>query len=338
MGLSDRRQRVLAALIEEYVSRALPVGSRTLVENYQLGVSPATVRNELSVLEEGGYITQPHTSAGRVPTDVGYRSFVDDLLSSEPGSGSEDAATQDAVKRLRESATELDSLMEQTTAALSRLTDCLSIVLPPSTLSLHIRQISFVSMTPYRVLIVIVTEDGQVMNRTVDFGDEISCDDLGAAQNLLNQLFAGKSFVQMREQMDRETMAALSAPLVQALIGEVFACLQESEAGHAHRVGLSTLVQQPEFRQAQALVPVLQVLEDDTVLLQLLDDVAASRGPIVRIGHENANEQLAGVSVVASQYGRGDSEGIVAVIGPTRMNYAQVLRAVYVAKEALQDE
>lgn len=339
MMLSDRRQRVLAALIEEYVSHALPVGSRTLVEHYQLGVSPATVRNELSVLEDGGYIRQPHTSAGRIPTDYGYRSFVDDLLRTEIDDGAEDATTRDAVAKLRESATALDSLMEETTAALSRLTDCLSIVLPPSTLSLHIHQITFVSMTPYRVLIVIVTEDGQVLNRTVDFGEEIQTDDLAYAQTLMNKLFAGKSFMQMREQMDGDMVASLQQPLIHALVAEIFDCLQLGEAGHAHRLGLSTLVQQPEFSHStQALVPVLKVLEDDTVLLQLLDDVSAADGPIVRIGHENENESLTGVSVVASQYGRGDSEGIVAVIGPTRMNYAQVLRAVRVAKRALQDD
>jgi len=336
--LSDRRQRVLAALIEEYVLHALPVGSRTLAEHYQLGVSPATVRNELSILEDAGYITQPHTSAGRVPTDSGYRSFVDDLLVSEISDSRAAEAGDEAITQLRQSATELDGLLEQTTAALSRLTDCLSIVLPPSTLSLHIRQISFISMTPYRVLIVIVAEDGQVLNRQVDFGNEVSCDELGQAQNLLNQVLAGKSFTDMRIQMDGDMVTALSSPLVRTMMGEVFACLQGGDSSHAHRIGLSTLVQQPEFRHSQSLIPVLQMLEDDTVLLRLLQDVDASEGTMVRIGHENGSEQLAGVSVVASQYGRGDGDGIIAVIGPTRMNYAQAIKAVRLARNALQDE
>lgn len=231
----------------------------------------------------------------------------------------------------------MDGLLEQTSAALSRLTDCLSIVLPPSTLSLHIRQMSFVSMTPYRVMIVIVTEDGQVLNRQVDFREQIASDDLAVTQNLLNQVFAGKSFTEMRDQMDAETMASLREPLAQVMIGEVFACLQQGDTGHAHRLGLSTLMQQPEFQQTQALMPVLQVLEDDTVLLKLLEQVQHSEDTMVRIGHENGNELLAGVSVVASQYGRGDSEGIVAVIGPTRMDYKQVIQAVRVAKQTLDE-
>ena len=147
--LSDRRQRVLAALIEEYVARALPVGSRTLTERYQLGVSPATVRNELSVLEDGGYIAQPHTSAGRIPTDAGYRAFVDNLLVS--GLAPDEARYGAVVEELRRSATELDALLERTSAALARLTDCLSIVLAPSVLTLRIKQISLISLSSYRV-------------------------------------------------------------------------------------------------------------------------------------------------------------------------------------------
>lgn len=337
--LSDRRQRVLAALIEEYVSHALPVGSRTLVERYGLGVSSATVRNELSVLEDEGYITQPHTSAGRVPTDSGYRAFVDELLEGEAESQEPDQATQEAVDKLKNSASEVDSLLEQTTAALSRFTESLSIVLPPSSLSLHIRQISFVSMTPYCVLIVIVTENGQVLNRQVDFGEEVSTDDLAQVQNLFNNVFAGKTFAEMRDSIDAETADALFGPLARVLLGETFACLKSGEGSHAHRLGLSALMQQPEFSTSSSLLPVLEVLEDETVLLELLHGAAdASGGTVVRIGSENNNKQLEGVSVVARQYGRGKGEGVIAVIGPTRMDYARVIGAVRAAQRALEQD
>ena len=128
--LSDRRQRVLAALIEEYVARAMPVGSRTLTERYRFGVSPATIRNELSALEEEGYISQPHTSAGRIPTDFGYRTFVDGII--ESGAISEDSEDAEALGNLRQSAKELDDLLQKTSAALARFTDCLSIVAGPA--------------------------------------------------------------------------------------------------------------------------------------------------------------------------------------------------------------
>jgi len=238
--LSDRRQRVLAALIEEYVARAIPVGSRTLTERYELGVSPATVRNELSMLEGEGYISQPHTSAGRIPTDFGYRTFVDNLI--ESGAIAEDQATQQAVEQLRQSAKELDDLLEQTSTQLAQLTECLTIVAPHA-------------------------------------------------------------------------------------------------LRHPRRLGMSSLMRQPEFAYTESLLPVMQVLEDETVLLQILDATAEADGtPRVRIGSENEAEELSGVSLVASRFGHGESEGIVAVIGPTRMDYSKVLQAVRFASKTLSEE
>ena len=237
--LSDRRQRVLAALIEEYVARALPVGSRTLAEHYGLGVSSATVRNDLSALEEEGYISQPHTSAGRVPTDFGYRTFVDELV--ESGAISDDPDTAEKLERLRNSARELDDLLERTSKALSEFTDCLSVVTPP-------------------------------------------------------------------------------------------------DLSHPRRLGIMSLMRQPEFAYTESLLPIMQVLEDDTVLLHVLDATAAEDGPQVRIGKENETEQLSGVSVVACRYGIGPAGGIVAVIGPTRMDYTKALTAVRIASKALGDE
>ncbi len=333
--LSDRRQRVLSALIEEYVARALPVGSRTLVERYKLGVSPATVRNELSVLEDAGYIVQPHTSAGRIPTDVGYRAFVDELL--ESGLATDELPYSDTVEELKRNASELDDLIERTSVALTRLTDCLSIVLAPSVLALHIRQISLISLSVHRALVVLVTEDGQVLNRSVEFSEEVSSDDLAAVQNLLNDVFAGRSLTEVRDRIDLEAAEALGDPLVRLVLEEVMYCLQESDTGRAHRIGVSTLLRQPEFSHAQALLPIMQILEDDAVLLHVFDDATAGIGPIVRIGHENNDEALSGVSVVATQYGRGEAAGVVAVIGPTRMDYSKVIKAVRLAQSALQD-
>ena len=238
--LSDRRQRVLAALIEEYVARAIPVGSRTLTERYGLGVSPATIRNELSMLEDEGYISQPHTSAGRIPTDYGYRTFVDNLI--ETGAIAEDESTKQAIEELRRNAKQLDDLLERTSAQLAQLTECLTIV-APNTLP------------------------------------------------------------------------------------------------HPRRLGFSSLMRQPEFAYTQSLLPVMQVLEDETVLLQILDSTAQSDGtPRVKIGSENEAEQLSGVSVVASRFGSGEGEGIVAVIGPTRMDYSKVLQAVRMASRTLSDD
>lgn len=328
---------MLAALIEEYVARALPVGSRTLTERYQLGVSSATVRNELSVLEDGGYITQPHTSAGRIPTDFGYRAFVDDLLRTDLAA--DDERYRPVVDELRRSASELDALLEQTSSALTKLTDCLSIVLAPSVLNLHIKQLSLISLSPYRALVVLVTEDGQVFNRQMEFAEEVPSDELARVQRFLNEVFNGKSLQEIEDGLGAGMTEAFRDPLVRMALDEVLSCLQESESSRAHRLGVSSLLTKPEFSQSQALLPVMQVLEDDTVLLHILDDATrqVADAPSVRIGRENDAAELAGVSVVASRYGRGESAGVVAVIGPTRMDYSRVIRAVRIASTALGD-
>lgn len=334
--LSDRRQRVLAALIEEYVARALPVGSRTLTERYRLGVSPATVRNELSALEDGGYVAQPHTSAGRIPTDIGYRAFVDELLRS--GIAQEEGRYADVVADLRRSASELDQLLEQTSAALTRLTDCLSIVLAPSVLTLNIKQISLISLSPYRALLVLVTENGQVFNRQIDFDAEVESVDLAYVQNFLNEVLVGATVQDLERGLGYAQAEALYNPLLRLVLDEVLSCLQESEQLRTHRLGVSSLLAKPEFSHAEQLLPVMQLLEDDTVLLHILDDAAQGDGdPTVRIGRENGASELSGVSVVASRYGRGSAAGVVAVIGPTRMDYSTVIQAVRAASAALRD-
>lgn len=333
--LSDRRQRVLAALIEEYVANALPVGSKTLTDRYHLGVSPATVRNELSVLEDGGYITQPHTSAGRIPTDYGYRAFVDNLLSS--GTLIVDESYEPVIHQLRSQANELDELMMQTSAALTSMTDCLSVVLAPTVLRVRIKQISVISLSAFHALVVLVTEEGQVYNRHMDFGAPVDPDELARVQVFLSEALGGKSLSDIEQGLDRAFAEGFRDPLVRAVFEEVMNCLHESSGARPHRVGLSTLMRQPEFAQTQQLLPIMSVLEDDTVLLQLLADTAgAGDGTVVRIGAENADDALNGVSVVANKYGRGDSAGVVAVIGPTRMDYSKVIKAVRLASDVLQ--
>ena len=333
--LSDRRQRVLCALIEEYVARAMPVGSRTLAERYHLGVSSATVRNDLSALEGAGFITQPHTSAGRIPTDAGYRAFVDELISS--GIADEEDPHSEIVNELRSSARELDALMEQTSAALMRLTDCLSIVVAPSVFSAHVRQFSLISLSNYSALAVIVAEDGQVLNRQISFAEEVLPDELASVQNLLNRVFAGKSPREVRAACDVQALEALRDPLAQYVLDEVLACLQESDIGRVRRLGISSLMKKPEFSSSSSLLPLMKALEDESVLDDVFDARDEGVDVVVRIGEENSSEDLSGVSVIASAYGRGDGEGIVAVVGPTRMDYSRVIRAVRAAQHVLRD-
>lgn len=330
--LSDRRQLVLRALIEEYIARALPVGSRTLVERYNLGISSATVRNELSLLEEMGYLAQPHTSAGRVPTDFGYRAFVDDLLSQEVSEDEDDAL----VRELRESARDLDDLMDRTSQALARFTDCMTLLVPPRFLAVDIRLVNLVLLTPKRLVAVIVTEDGQVFDRQVDLGREYSQDEVSRTQELLNKVLVGKSLSSASDELPLD-IEAIHDDLFRLVMAQILACLKDQNAIKAHPLGISHLLGKPEFSDASCLMPVLEELEGDTMLLRVFNDAAASEEPVVRIGHENDSEALSGVSLIANRFGEAEHSGLILIVGPTRMDYSQVFKAVRAARNVLKD-
>lgn len=332
--LSDRRQIVLRALIEEYIARALPVGSRTLVERYNLGISSATVRNELSLLEEMGYLAQPHTSAGRVPTDFGYRAFVDDLLSREDEEGVDE--DDPLAKELRESARDLDDLMERTSQALARFTDCMTLLVPPRFLTVDIRLINLVLLTPQRLLAVIVTDDGQVFNRQMDLSREYSQEEVEKTQSLLNKVLAGKS-LSFTSSVPPLDMDAIHDDLFRLVMAEILACLKDQNAIKAHPLGISHLLGKPEFSDSSCLMPVLEELEGDTMLLRMFNDAVGSEEPVVRIGHENDSEALSSVSLIANRFGEAEHSGLILIVGPTRMDYSQVLKAVRAARNVLKD-
>lgn len=330
--LSDRRQIVLRALIEEYIARALPVGSRTLVERYNLGISSATVRNELSLLEEMGYLAQPHTSAGRIPTDFGYRAFVDELLSESDPDNGEDAL----ARELRESASDLDDLMDRTSQALARFTDCMTLLVPPRILSVDIRLVNLVLLTPQRLLTVIVTEDGQVFDRQMDLPRDYSQDEIGKTQEALNNILVGTSLSSTSSELPLGA-SGVHDDLFRMVMAEILACLKDQNAIKAHPLGISHLLGKPEFSDSSCLMPVLEELEGDTMLLRVFNDAAASEEPVVRIGHENDSEALSSVSLIANRFGEAEHSGLILIVGPTRMDYPQVLKAVRAARNVLKD-
>lgn len=330
--LSDRRQIVLRALIEEYIARALPVGSRTLVERYNLGISSATVRNELSLLEEMGYLAQPHTSAGRVPTDFGYRAFVDELLSEANSDDGEDTL----ARELRESASDLDDLMDRTSQALARFTDCMTLLVPPRILSVNIRLVNLVLLTPQRLLTVIVTEDGQVFDRQMDLPRDYAQDEIGKTQEALNTILVGTSLSSTSGELPLGA-SGVHDDLFRMVMAEILACLKDQNAIKAHPLGISHLLGKPEFSDSSCLMPVLEELEGDTMLLRVFNDAAASDEPVVRIGHENDSEALSSVSLIANRFGEAEHSGLILIVGPTRMDYSQVLKAVRAARNVLKD-
>jgi heat-inducible transcriptional repressor len=324
--LEDRKLDVLRAIVEDYVSTQEPVGSKTLVERHNLGVSPATIRNDMAALEDEGYIAQPHTSAGRIPTDKGYRLFVDRLSSVKPLTGAEKRAIQSFL----DGAVDLDDIVGRTVRLLAQLTRQVAVVQYPSLSRSTVRHVELVALTSCRVLLVLITNTGRVEQRSVDLPEDAPDTLLGELRAHLNTAVAGVRLADAPEQLTN--LADRFPPEAQRSVQAVIAALLESLVEqHEERVvmgGAANLVRfTPDF--PQTIQPVLEALEEQVVLLRLLGESTDPSVLTVRIGHENPFEGLAGTSVVSVGYGsEREMLAKLGVLGPTRMDYPGTMGAV----------
>jgi heat-inducible transcriptional repressor len=335
--LNERRRTVLSALVNEYVASVQPVGSKVLVERYHLGCSPATVRSELAALEETGMLFQPHVSAGRIPTDTGYRAFVDGVV--ETGVPELDSSEADGVWRHYAQADhELGEVLRDTSALLSRLTSYVAVVAAPTITRARIRRVTLVPLAARRALVVVVTDSGQVANRTIEFESDVSADDLLRVETYLSQVLDGALGDEART-LRRTIDPSFDdrAGVARTVLDEVIDCLAEADEARVLTGGVSALLAHPEFNDPGAVRPVVGLLEDSLEMLRVLTDVMRSSEIAVRIGHENAVGALEHASFVAARYGDGETGGIVGVIGPTRMDYRRAISAVRTVSAALSD-
>jgi heat-inducible transcriptional repressor len=331
--LNERRRQVLQALVAEYISSAQPVGSKSLVDRYELGCSPATVRNELAILEETGFVYQPHVSAGRVPTDSGYRTFVDELL--EKGESLDVTNEVDGALFFR--SVEVDELMRETSSVLSELTDYMAVVVAPTVSLARIRRVDLLAMEPRRALLVLIPESGRIVERHVELAQDASPERLADIERSLNAALVGKRAVDVRPLRQAIDADHPGDAMVARIIEEIIDALEEADRDRLYHLGIPALLNQPEFHDAEAVRPLLLAIEDGIAMLETLAEVIATTGVTVRIGHENLREELDNVSLVATHYGMRDSDGIVGVIGPTRMNYLRAIAAVRAVAERLSD-
>ena len=317
----DRRFEVLRAIVADFVSTKEPIGSKSLVERHNLGVSSATVRNDMAVLEAEGYIAQPHTSSGRVPTEKGYREFVDRLDDVKPMSSAE----RRAILSFLESGVDLDDVLRRSVKLLAQLTRQVAIVQYPTLSTSTVRHLEVVALTPARLLLVVITDSGRVDQRIVELGDSIDEGQLAQLRERLGQALEGKPI----------TAASIAvSDLASQLVGHG----QLGDAvGRSSTVLLETLVEHSEERLVLggtsnltrntadfggSLRSVLEALEEQVVVLRLLGVQQEAGKVTVRIGHETAAEQMAGTSVVSTTYGSsGKVFGGMGVVGPTRMDY-----------------
>jgi heat-inducible transcriptional repressor len=325
--VEDRRMAILRAIIEDYVATHEPVGSKALVERHRLAVSPATVRNDMAALEEEGLIAQPHTSAGRIPTDLGYRVFVDRLSEVKPLS----AAEKRAMSSLLEGAVDLDDVVQRSVRLLAQLTRQVAIVQYPTLARSSVRHIELVALSETRVLVVLILSTGRVEQRVVELPEPISEETLADLRARVNEAVMGRSLADAAERLVGLPQAFEGTATSHAVL--VVAALTEALSDHRsdERVIVGGTANLAHFGDGfdVTIRPLLEALEEHVVLLKLLGEATSPATLTVRIGHEVPFEGLASTSVVATGYGAGDlAMGTLGIVGPTRMDYPGTMASV----------
>jgi heat-inducible transcriptional repressor len=322
----ERRLEVLRAIVKDYVSTNDPVGSKALAERHDLGVSPATIRNDMAVLEEQGYITQPHTSAGRVPTDKGYRLFVDRLSAVKPLS----VAERRAIERFLDGAVDLHDVLSRTVRLLAQLTRQVAVVQYPTLSRSAVRHLEVLQLTTGRLMLVLITDTGRVEQRVVESPVDVDDEAVAELRTMLNSAFTG---VKLAEAGDKvPDLIETAPPHLRPLVGTVSATLLETlvEPSEDRLVigGTANLARGSALDFPGTVRPLLEALEEQVVVLRLMSQVDATT-VLVRIGEENAHEALTGASFVSAGYGSGERAlGGLGIVGPTRMDYPGNIAAV----------
>ena len=333
---ADRSKRVLAALVREYIASGEPVASSLLVTAAGLGVSSATVRSILSRLEEEGFVQQPHTSAGRIPTDRGYRFYVDLLLDSKRPNRSTEAV--EARLRRESPGRLLDSLLPQVSHMLSQASRGVGFAIRPAHEAAVFDRVEFVPLSATRVLVVIVASGGHVIQKVIEIGEPLGSDELRQAANYLNEEFSGLPLHRAREAVLERMVAeqslynALRARALR-LASSSFSDLPDDRPMYVE--GASSLLDDATGLTVQTLQALLLMIDEKQKLLELLNEYIDGPGLTVVIGAEHLDPNLRPFSLVLSTYDDGSGIGTVGVIGPTRMHYSRAIAAVDGAAQAV---
>jgi heat-inducible transcriptional repressor len=323
--MDDRKSNVLRAIIEDYVATAEPVGSRTIARKYNLGVSPATIRNEMSDLEDLGYLEQPHTSAGRIPSDRGYRYYVDCLMQYQEVSPVEAELIRRTFER---KVREIDVLVRETARLLSDTTHLTAVISGPQIEKASFKELRLVPLGGDKAVLVYITDSGFIENQVLELPVEVTMLELARVSDVLNEQLRG----QRVESLPKTAIQALQRELSRygALLEQALHFLeQRMDPGERNRLylgGTTHMLDQPEFRDVNKLRTLLNVLEHEDVVANVLDVGRETEGVEIQIGEEIQVRELADCSIVSATYRLGDQViGKMGVIGPKRMEYARVV-------------
>jgi heat-inducible transcriptional repressor len=332
--MEPRKEDILKAVVREFTVSATPVGSQSLASRYFLNLSSATIRNELSELADLGYLVQPHTSAGRVPTDRGYRYFVDFLMDAEPVPGQVRAYIEE---ELRTAPADAQTIVERLATTVATATQNAAVASAPHGLQARIKHIDLVSLEPRDVLLIILVEGNLIRQQVLRISRATDQAELSRVAGKLNRELAGKDRVEVakrRERVGEGQEKQLEKELLERM-GTVLAMFEQGAESLVVHDGVRNLLRQPEFTEAARLHEVLEVLEETRHLAALLQQLVGDSDLQVVIGSENVTSQLRSCAVILTPYGPSNRlKGVLGVVGPTRMEYGQVLGRLKVAAEA----
>lgn len=333
--LTERQKLILKIVVDDYVRSAEPVGSRTIAKREGINFSPATIRNEMSDLEEMGYLTQPHTSAGRIPSQKGYRFYVDNLMEPE-------RLSRDVIEKIHRLYTQrfmqLEQAIQETAAVLSQLTNYTSIASSPGFFEDTLKHFQLISLSEKRAVAIIVTNKGQVEHKTVSVNTNLDLADMEKMVNLLNDKLRGVPLYQIKDRLRTEIEAELKKHVKH--YQEMIAVLEEVLAHHkedrVYLTGTTHIFSQPEFRDVEKARGLFEMLEQRDRIQDVLAVNKDKEGIQVLIGQENMEEAFSECSIISASYSIGGKPvGTLSILGPTRMDYKKVVSVLHVLTKDL---
>lgn len=335
-NLSDRERRVLQSLISYYVATAEPVGSRAIAQKYRLGISPATVRNTMQDLEELGLISQPHTSAGRVPTDQGYRVYVDSMMGREALSASE----EDQIRReICADYAAVEDILEQTARVLATVSKQLGVTIAPRFDQGVLTRINLIPAAEKKILVILAIKHGLVRSILLEAESSIDTDQVEKTARVLNEKLAGLTLGEIKDSIDLrlKEMSDADPKLIRLFLDSADNLLNLTEPDQMHVGGTTNIVDQPEFKDREKLRSLIEVLEEKKLLAELVSAKGIREGISITIGKEIERGQMQSCSLVTSPYRAGKVSGTIGIIGPTRMRYSKLASMVEYAAKLLSD-
>ena len=320
--LDERKQKILQAIIDDYISTAEPIGSRTIARKYNLGVSSATIRNEMADLELLGYLEQLHTSSGRVPSGKGYRLYVDDLLAPSKISEKEINLIASWYNSRTKS---IEEVFQETAKIISRLTKNVSLVMAPQLSQSTFRCLQFVALDKNQAIVIVMTDAGFIENKIIDIPHGTSIEDLQKIATIINGHLSGLMLDEIKTSLIKKIKNEVNLDLFEATFDSILKALAIEKKERLYLGGTTQLLSQPEFRNVEKVKDILTMLEEEQLLCDLLNSQNGD-GVTVTIGQENKYSGIKDCSIIKATYHiKGKGIGTVAVLGPTRMEYGKII-------------